>query len=224
MNKVLILGGTAEAIAEAERLVGLGHDVTTSLAGRTREPLTPPGRIRIGGFGGAEGLADYVRANGVDELVDATHPYAVRISANARQAASTANVPLRTIERPPWPAVEGDRWHSVASIEEAVEVLTPAETVLLALGAQHIAPFSNRADVDFIVRMVDPPPAPPWPGVEVVVGRPGPDVATEMETLRRHGVQRIVCRNSGGEKAYRKIEAARALAIPIVMIERRASP
>ena len=220
-ERVLLLGGTREAAALAARLSAAGADVTTSLAGRTREPRPVAGRLRVGGFGGAAGLAAYLRENGIERLVDATHPFATTISRNARLAARETGIAFERIERPPWEPVAGDRWEGVPDIAAAVQAIPANETVLLALGSQHIAPFAARGDVRFVVRMVDPPGEPlPLSQHEIVLGRPSADPAAEADTLRRHGIQRIVCRNSGGSGAYAKLVAARELGMPVTMIER----
>ncbi len=219
---VLILGGTKEAMELAARLVTQHPDwrIVTSLAGRTREPAPLAGETRIGGFGGAEGLAEYLRAEGVTRLIDATHPFARRISENAIKASRLAGVPLETLTRPPWERQPGDDWIEVASLDEARDALPAGARVLLALGSQHIAIFAERGDVHFVVRMVDPPAAPlPLPDHELVLGRPG-TVTQEEALLAGHAISHIVCRNSGGEASYAKIEAARDLGITVVMVGR----
>ena len=220
-ERVLILGGTREAVALAADLTSRGHDVTTSLAGRTKEPHPPCGRLRVGGFGGVDGLRDYLVREGITCLIDATHPFAMRISENATAAARLAGVPLERRVRPPWTPVKGDRWERVETIEHAARTIPGGERVLLALGSQHIAPFAARADVHFVVRMVDPPPAPlPLPNHSIVLGRPSIEVAEERALLAAKRIERIVCRNSGGTGAYAKLVAARDLEIPVTMIER----
>ncbi len=209
---ILILGGTKEAAALAAELVSQHPDwrVITSLAGRTKEPKPVAGEVRIGGFGGAEGLAAYLRREHITSLIDATHPFAAQISANAKRAAEQTGIPLDIRTRPPWKKQPGDNWLEVSSLEQARDALPPGARVLLALGSQHIAPFASRADVHFIVRMVDKPEQPlALPDHELVIGMPG-DVAAETALLKRHGVTHIVCRNSGGDGAYAKVEAAQA--------------
>lgn len=219
---ILILGGTREAAELAGELVRdhPGWRVITSLAGRTHEPAPLAGETRVGGFGGAEGMADYLRAEAVTRLIDATHPFARTISANARRAAELAGVPLETVTRPPWQRQPGDRWIEVASLEEARDTIPPNARVLLALGSQHIGVFTSRADVHFLVRMVDRPASPlPLPDHELVVAKPG-NVAQEMTLLEGHSISHIVCRNSGGAGAYAKIEAARTMGVTVIMLTR----
>ena len=224
-ERVLILGGTREAVALAAALVDAGHDVTSSLAGRTKEPRPLMGRVRIGGFGGAQGLAAYLHQQQIDRLVDATHPFAVRISANAVAAAKLAGIPVERHERAPWREGPGDRWQHVGSIEEAVASLRSDERVLLALGSQHIAPFAARTDVAFLVRMVDAPAIPlALPNSQIVLGRPSADPRDEERLLAEHRIDRIVCRNSGGPGAYAKLIAARRLGLPVTMIARPSFP
>ncbi len=221
MAKILILGGTREAAALAVHLVDEGHDVTTSLAGRTKEPKPLAGEIRIGGFGGAAGLAAYIMQNRIDRLIDATHPFAVQISANATEAAHHASVILERHQRPPWKRQPDDDWIEVADIPEAIVAVPKNARVLLALGAQHIAPFAKRSDVHFVIRMVDAPARPlPFAQHTLLTGRPPMLVDAEIDMLRAQSVSHIVCRNSGGTGAYAKIEAARILRLPVIMIAR----
>jgi precorrin-6A/cobalt-precorrin-6A reductase len=217
---ILILGGTKEAVALAAELVVAYPDwrVITSLAGRTKEPKPVAGEVRIGGFGGAEGLAEYLTRENITRLIDATHPFARQISANAKRAAALSNTPLEVRTRPPWQKQPGDNWLEFTSLEQARDALPPAARVLLALGSQHIAPFATRADVHYVVRMVDVPDQPlTLPDHELVIGLPG-DVEAEMALLRRHGITHIVCRNSGGGGAYAKIAAARGILVRVLMI------
>jgi precorrin-6A/cobalt-precorrin-6A reductase len=217
---ILILGGTREAAALAAELAAAHPHwrIITSLAGRTKEPKPLAEEVRTGGFGGAEGLADYLRREHITSLIDATHPFARQISANAKRAAGLTGIPLDIRTRPPWQKQPGDIWLEVNSLEAARDALPPGARVLLALGSQHIAPFASRADVHFIVRMVDKPDAPlALPDHELVIGMPG-DVAAETALLRRHGVTHIVCRNSGGEGAYAKIVAARGISVTLLLV------
>ena len=220
-ERVLLLGGTREAAALARELHAAGVDVTTSLAGRTREPRPVDGRVRTGGFGGADGLADHIRAERIDRVIDATHPFAVQISANAAVACAATNTPLDVRTRPPWPRHPHDRWQDVASEADASALLPPAARVLLALGAQRLAPFARRADVHFVVRMIDPPVTPlPFARHTLLLSRPSTDWREEAATLREHAITHVVSRNAGGAGAYAKIEAARRLRLPVLMIRR----
>lgn len=219
---ILLLGGTKEAAALARELVAAKPDarIITSLAGRTKEPAPLAGEVRTGGFGGVEGLARYLRETGVTHLIDATHPFARRISANAVEAASIAGVPLTVRTRKPWFRHPGDRWIEVETLEAARDAIPPRARVLLALGSQHIGLFASRDDVHFVVRMIDPPAVPlDLPDHTLVLGRPGDTAAVETMLLIAHAITHIVCRNSGGTAAYAKIEAARDLGLPVIIIQ-----
>ncbi|KGF70361.1 cobalt-precorrin-6X reductase [Hoeflea sp. BAL378] len=220
---ILILGGTREAAELAKELVAAhpGARIITSLAGRTREPAPLKGEVRSGGFGGAEGLADYIRTHGVTRVIDATHPFARRISANAVEAARLTGVPLDIRTRMPWVKQPGDHWIEVETLEAARDAIPPGARVLLALGSQHIGLFAARADVHFVVRMIDPPPTPlDLPDYALVLGRPGDSAAVEAMLLIANSITHIVCRNSGGAAAYAKIEAARQLGLPVILVAR----
>lgn len=220
-EKILILGGTAEAAAIARRLVDAGADVVTSLAGRTSNPAPLPGHTRIGGFGGAEGLARYIAENGIAKVIDATHPFANRISQNARLACAAAGIPLERPERPAWEKRPGDIWMEVQSLGEAAAALPAGARVFLALGRQHLAAFEGRPDCHFVVRMVDPPEATlGLAGYDLILGKPSADPHEEAELFRTHRVTHLVCRNSGGDAGYGKIAAARSLELPVIMVRR----
>ena len=220
--RVLILGGTGEAIALAAMLHGGGHTVTTSLAGRTREPRPALGATRVGGFGGAEGLAAYLMGKQVDVLIDATHPFAATISRNALEAARRVGVRRVALYRPPWPRNAEDKWWSVPDVAAAAAILPAGARALLAIGRQHLAPFAARNDVEFVVRAIEPfePPVP----ATVLLGRPSADPDEERALLERHAITHLVSRNSGGGGAAAKIVAARRAGLPVVMIDRPPPP
>lgn len=218
---VLILGGTREAAEFARQLVADRPDarIITSLAGRTKEPAPLAGEVRTGGFGGPEGLARYIEDNGVTRMIDATHPFARQISANAAEAARLTGVPFEIRTRKPWARQPGDSWTEVKTLEEARGAIPEGARVLLALGSQHIGLFSTREDVHFVVRMIDQPNMPlTLPDHTLVLGRPGDTAAVETMLLIAHSITHIVCRNSGGKAAYAKIEAARELGLPVIMV------
>jgi precorrin-6A/cobalt-precorrin-6A reductase len=219
-RNILILGGTREAADLAALLAALGHHVTTSLAGRTREPKPVAGALRIGGFGGPDGFARHLADTPPDVLIDATHPFARTMSANARHAAERTGTPLIRLERAKWEREVGDIWIEVATLEQARDAIPPNVRVLLALGRQHIGLFALRTDVHFIIRMVDPPEAPlPFAHATLIAALPG-DVEAETVLLTAERIDVIVCRNSGGRLAYAKIEAARRLGLPVIMVGR----
>lgn len=220
-QKILILGGTAEARLLAAQLIEEGHSVTTSLAGRTVDPVLPEGEVRIGGFGGADGLAAYLRDEQFDRMIDATHPFARRISENAIKASAISGILLEQRLRPRWQKRPGDRWKSVATLEAAAEVLPQGATVFLALGRQYLDAFIGRDDCRFVIRMVDPPETPlSFADYTLVLGKPASDPDREADLFIAHGITHLVCRNSGGPAGYAKIIAARRLALPVIMIER----
>lgn len=220
-DKVLILGGTSEALLLAMRLDAEGATVITSLAGRTTDPTLPPGSVRVGGFGGAEGLARYLREEAITRVIDATHPFARRISANACMACASAGVPLQTIERPQWPRQTRDRWIEVGSLEEAAGALPAGAIVFLALGRQYLSAFETRDDCHFVIRMVDPPAQPlAFRSYDLLLGKPSPQAATEAALFTLYRITHLVARNSGGDAGYGKIAAARELGLQVVMIGR----
>lgn len=221
--RLLVLGGTTEASAIARGLAGDARfDAVLSFAGRTRAPVAPPIAHRIGGFGGAEGLAGYLRAEGVDVLVDATHPFAARISANAVAAAGMAGVRLLAVRRPEWVAVAGDRWQVVADMGAAAAALGDApRRVFLSVGQLELGAFLDHAQHSYVVRSVDPPPVELVPGGAVVLSARGPfDEAGEIALLRQHGIEVLVTKNSGGSATFAKLAAARALGLRVVMVAR----
>ncbi len=227
MTRVLILGGTADARRLAALATAAGFDVTSSLAGRTtttRQALE--GAVRVGGFGGVEGLVDYLRAHEVDLLVDATHPFAAQMSAHAAEATAITHTPCVMIARPRWERVAGDRWVTVHFIEEAAAALPGlARRVFLAIGRQELAAFAHLADLWFLCRMIErPAEGASLPPGEIVLDRGPFTEAGDRALLEAHRIEVVVSRNSGGAEAYSKIAAARDLGLPVVIIDRPALP
>jgi precorrin-6A/cobalt-precorrin-6A reductase len=222
-HRVLILGGTTEARELAARL-GARNDltVTLSLAGRTANPVEQPVPVRIGGFGGAEGLARYLRDESIELLIDATHPFAARISANAAAAAKLADVALLTLRRPEWRAVEGDIWTSVDTIPQAVAALGDApRKVFVTLGRQELKPLEAAPQHFYAIRSVDPvEPRLAVPHAQYILDRGPFEESRERALLERLGIEAILSKNSGGAAAYAKLAAARALKIPVVLVRR----
>ncbi|WP_157015518.1 cobalt-precorrin-6A reductase [Mesorhizobium xinjiangense] len=224
---VLILGGTTEA----RQLAGLlaedaRYSVILSLAGRTRNPAPQPVPVRTGGFGGASGLAAYLKQEGTNLLVDATHPFAARISANACAAGRTAGVPLIVLRRPAWEIVDDDRWSEVDSVEAAVCALgkTP-KRVFVTLGRQELRPLQSAPQHTYLVRSVDPidPPL-DLPDAHYRLERGPFNEDDELALMRRKRIEVVLAKNSGGAATYGKIAAARRLAIPVVMVRRPDAP
>ena len=223
--RVLILGGTGEGMALAGALRGDGRfDPVYSLAGATRTPHPPGIATRIGGFGGAAGLAGWLRAEAIAAVIDATHPYAVRISANAAQAAAGAGIALLRIARPAWVAQPGDRWTGVADAGEAAGVLgDEPRRVLLTIGSKGLAPFRAAGPHRYWVRCIDPPDPSLLPAQATLLLARGPfGLSDERALLARHGIELIVTKNSGGNATSPKLQAAREAGIPVVMIGRPA--
>jgi precorrin-6A/cobalt-precorrin-6A reductase len=223
MARVLILGGTTEARQLAERLAQRAClDVTLSLAGRTASPVPHPVPIRVGGFGGAEGLANHLIVERVDALIDATHPYANIISENAAAAARRAIVPFVALRRPPWYAVAGDRWIEVSDARAAVEAIGQAcRDVFVALGRNDLAPFATAPQHRYLIRSVDPVDPPlPLPHVIYITARGPFSEANERALMTQHKIDVVISKNSGGSAAYGKIAAARALGIEVIMLRR----
>jgi precorrin-6A/cobalt-precorrin-6A reductase len=222
--RVLILGGTAEARALATRLHDLGVDVVSSLAGRVRDPTLPVGDVRIGGFGGADGLAAYLRD--VDVLVDATHPFAATISHNAAAAAHATGTPLVALRRPAWEPSDEDEWEPVPSVSAAATLVAAASegAVLLTTGRRDLAAFAADDRHFYVVRTVDPP-EPPLPPRHTLVLDRGPYVVDgERDLMRAHDVRVLVTKNSGGDLTRAKLTAARQLRVRVIMVERPALP
>ncbi|ESZ33423.1 cobalt-precorrin-6x reductase [Mesorhizobium sp. L2C067A000] len=221
MKKILILGGTTEARQLAGKLVE-DFLVTLSLAGRTESPVAQGVPVRSGGFGGADGLAAYLREAGIDLLIDATHPYAARISANAAQAAQMTGVPILALRRPGWEPVDGDRWTQADTTGDAVHALGPApRRIFLALGRQEVAAFEAAPQHHYLIRSVDPvEPKLAVPDATYLLARGPFREADERALLEEHRIDVVVSKNSGGEATYGKIAAARALSIEVVMVRR----
>jgi len=223
VRTVLILGGTTEAAEIARRLVDVnGLRVISSLAGRTREPKALPGEVRIGGFGGAAGLAEYLRAERVDTVVVATHPFADRIARNAVFACAEVGVGRLSVIRPAWERREGETWIEVGDTTGAVAAIPRNARVLLTVGRQEAGAFAARSDAWFLIRVVDPPD-PPFPGRHALITARGPfSVEDELALMVGHRIDVLVTKNAGGSRA--KLDAARELGASVVMIRRPPLP
>jgi precorrin-6A/cobalt-precorrin-6A reductase len=221
--RVLILGGTSEAVQLAEACAEVPDlEITTSLAGRTRTPCAPPGALRIGGFGGADGLERYLRAQGIDRLVDATHPFALQIGRNAVQACRAAGVPRLRLLRPPWQRQPGDRWIEVESLAEAARWLPPRARVFLSVGRSDLGAFAGLEQW-FLVRTIEP--AEPCLANARWLAERGPfRLEDEAALLREHEVDVLVTKASGGEATYAKLAAARQLGLKVIMVRRPPPP
>ncbi|MDI5936061.1 cobalt-precorrin-6A reductase [Halomonas kalidii] len=223
---VLILGGTSEASALASALAERSIPALFSYAGRVAAPRPQPLPTRVGGFGGVEGLAAFLADKRITHLVDATHPFAEQMSRNAITAARQSGIRVIALTRPPWEPTSGDRWQRIASVDAAVSALAgPPQRVLLAIGRLHLAAFAAQPQHHYLLRLVDRPEAqPPLPSYSVTIDRGPFTLDGDLALLREHGVERLVCKNSGGDGAVSKLTAARQLGLPVVMIERPALP
>lgn len=222
-HSILILGGTAEARQLAEALAGdQRFEVELSLAGRTRAPVAQPVPVRIGGFGGPEGLAAYMKQKKITIMIDATHPYAARISGNAAVAAKLAGVPFVALRRTPWERRRGDRWTEVESVIQAVQMLGERpQKVFLTLGRQELLPFEAAPQHHYLIRSVDPVEPPLDVPHAIYLTSRGPFAeADEARLLQEHAIEVIVAKNSGGPASYGKIAAARSLGIEVILIRR----
>ena len=225
--RLLILGGTSEASALARRIAD-EPDVAAilSLAGMTAEPAPTPVTRRIGGFGGAEGLAAFVAREHIDAVVDATHPFASRISANAVAASRATGTPLVVFSRPPWTREPDDRWIEIAAMDDAVTALgTQRRTVFLTQGRLQLAAFAQAPQHRYIVRAIDrPAEVDALPDHKLILARGPFSLADELALMKHEGVEMLVTKNSGGRATYAKIEAARALEIEVVIVGRPPAP
>ena len=230
-SHVLVLGGTTEGRRVAQALTGaapgpaLPHvRVTSSLAGRVRQPLFPPGEVRVGGFGGVDGLAAWLRGHAVDAVVDATHPYAATMTAHAAQACAAVGVPLLRLDRPAWTPEPGDDWHLADCVGAAVtQVDGLGQRAFLTIGRLEVSAFAQVRSW-CLVRSIERPD-PPLPARHEVVLDRGPfDLAGERATFARWGIDVLVTKNSGGAATAPKLVVARELGIPVVVVARPVSP
>jgi len=227
MKRVLILGGTGDASKLAAKLAKISDvEVITSLAGRTQNPVTPAGIVRVGGFSGAEGLAEYIRAENINVLIDATHPYAAQISFHAAAAANLCQIPHLMLVRPSWKPVCGDDWIDVDSVEAAVDLLPNiAKRVFLTVGRQQLAAFADLDNIWFLMRLIEPHGADALvPPGKILYGRGPFAVENEYQLLQEYQIDTLVSKNSGGDATYAKIIAARQLGVKLVMVKRPATP
>ncbi len=223
--KVLILGGTREARELAGLATGEpGFEVVSSLAGRVREPVLPVGEVRIGGFGGTDGLRNWLAGNDIDLVVDATHPFAAIISEHAADAVRSARLPLLQLRRPGWPQQPDDRWLRVPDLPAAARIAGDYDRVFLTIGRQGAACFAGLTRPWFLIRAIDPPAGPVPPQHLLLLARGPFTVTTELELLREHRIEVLVTKDSGGELTEAKMIAARRCGIPVIVIDRPPVP
>lgn len=223
--KILVLGGTGEGRLLAEQLArDPRYDSLLSFAGRTSSLVRPTLPHRVGGFGGAEGLADFLRAGAYQALVDVTHPFAARISSNAVAAARAADVPLIRLSRPAWERRPGDDWIEVSSMAEAARALgDPARRVFLSIGKQELAAFAPAPHHHYLVRAIDQIPL-TLPHAKLLSARGPFALHDELQLLQSERIELLVSKNAGTAATYPKIQAARMLRIPVIMVQRPLVP
>lgn len=223
VRSVLLLGGTTEAFRLAQLFANEpGVDVITSLAGRTSSPRQPAGRLRVGGFGGPDGLAEFLVSERIQAVIDATHPFAATMTEHAVYAAQRTGIPLLLLSRSPWEKTEQDQWIDVPDIETAVASVPRRARVLLAVGRQEAPAFSKRMDCWFLTRMMEPPDALVPPG-KVLVERPRDNADEECALMSDNRINCVVAKNSGGP-GYAKIEAASWMGLPVIMVGQPPKP
>lgn len=220
--RVLLLGGTSEGLDLAARLAARKDvQAITSLAGRVSRPRMPAGMVRVGGFGGADGLISYLRDEKIDAVIDATHPFAAKISGSAELACATLHIPLIALERPPWRPEEGDCWRPAPDAQAAASMANQAgNRVFLAIGRQELGAFSHCDLAWFLVRAIDAPEERLPANSKLILDRGPFRLQDELELIRSESINLVISRNSGGAATYSKIQAARALRIPVIMIDR----
>jgi precorrin-6A/cobalt-precorrin-6A reductase len=226
MTRVLVLGGTNEGRLLAAKLVSLGIEVVSSLAGRVSSPRLPEGETRIGGFGGTDGLIEYLKRENVSAIVDATHPFAAGMTANAAAASQKTGKPLLILHRPAWQPTPEDHWTSVHNLTEAAAriVENPETTnVLLTTGRQETAAFTPLPQ-RFWLRAVEPPEGPLPRHCEIILDRGPFTLPGERKLLQENDIAKIVTKNSGGPMTAAKLAAARERGLEVIMVERPPLP
>lgn len=226
MPNLLVLGGTTEASALAQALADAQIPATLSYMGRVERPKPQPIPTRIGGFGGIPGLIAYLQAHQITHVIDATHPFAAQMSTNAIAACAATGTPLLALTRPAWEPAPGDQWHRVPDIPAAVAALAgPPRRVLLAIGRMHLPEFAAQPQHHYHLRLVDPPAEPPpLPDHRITLDRGPFSAEADQRLLKDHRIDLIVSKNAGGTGSVSKLIAARALQLPVLMIDRPKLP
>lgn len=223
-DRVLILGGTTDARELAALLVGEGFDVISSLAGRTRSPAVPAGRLRIGPFGGSKGLADYVRSEQIGLIVDATHPFASQICRHAAAAASACGIQCIRLERAAWMPTDDDNWLDARTPNEAAGCLPKGACVLMTIGKKDLDSFLARTDLRGVIRTIEELDRPLPRNWRLIQARPPFGLDDEERLMRDCGIEWLVSKNAGGTQTFAKLVAARRLGIGVIMIARPHKP
>ncbi|HHK74588.1 MAG TPA: cobalt-precorrin-6A reductase [Rhizobiales bacterium] len=225
--RILILGGSSEGFQLARQLEDSEKfEPLTSFAGVTKTRRPVAGASRVGGFGGAEGLRDFIQKENIAALLDATHPFASIMKHNAQSAAQMANIPCLHVLRPEWRPREGEEWITVRDMDEAARAIPQgASPTFLTVGRTELAPFARRRDIVFLARVIDAPQnTADFAHLELVLARGPFDVKTDMALFKSRKIACLVSKNSGGESAASKLVCARRLGIPVVMVNRPAPP
>ncbi|MBU1176197.1 MAG: cobalt-precorrin-6A reductase [Alphaproteobacteria bacterium] len=222
--RILILAGTAESRDLARKLIARRHEVTSSLAGHTGEPVLPEGRVRMGEFGSARAIADYLAEEKIELLIDATHAFAGAISAEAVEAAEKAGVPLFRLVRPAWPPIKGARLKHFSDISSAIKAVPTRKKALVTTGQRDLGTIAERPDADFLVRLIDPPKTPLPANAVLLLARPPYTLKSEMTLMGQNGITHLITKNSGSAETYAKLEAAASLGVTILMIDRPVLP
>ncbi len=224
VKKILVLGGTTEAREIAAQLVAAGHVVTSSLAGVTRNPLLPVGKVRIGGFGGSDGLRAYLQHETIELVVDATHPFAAQMSHNASLAVQNSHVQLLRFERPAWHPMPDEHWTMVNSLADAARDVPTGAKLFVTSGRKGLACFFDRADLSGVMRMVEPPTERVPPGWRILLDRPPHRFAEELALFQAEGFSHVISKNAGGVATRAKLDVARKLGLAVVMVQRPCKP
>ncbi len=226
MLKILLLGGSSEGAELNTILASCDQtDVITSLAGATKSPNKMAGEVITGGFGGVNGLSNFIKSHDISMIIDATHPFADKISQNSHKAAQKNDIPLLRLVRPIWKPESGDRWIYAANMARSAESLEGWHNPFLSIGRKDLNAFSQLSDKQFLVRTIDMVDfSPSHSTVHLIQGRGPFELADEIQLMKTHKIDVLVSKNSGGNETYAKIEAARELQIPVVIIERPSEP
>ncbi len=223
-QRILILGGTAEALELAALLIEAGHQVVYSLAGVTENPVRPKCEIRNGGFGGVQGLIDYLRLDKIHVVIDATHPFAAVMSHHASDAANAIGLTRLRLERPPWQPLKSDSWHVVVNMAEAVSALPQNARVLVTTGRKNLCGLLSRPDLSGVIRTIEPLAESLPVQWHSLLDRPPYSPEQEIETMRQHDISHLLSKNAGGNATFAKLAAASANGVAVVMIDRPTKP
>ncbi|MCF2872854.1 cobalt-precorrin-6A reductase [Octadecabacter sp. G9-8] len=222
---VLLLAGTGEARRIAWGLTDTSVKVVASLAGATRHPEPLPVPTRIGGFGGEDGFRTYLAENKITAVLDATHPFAHHITNRSARVCADLGLPYALVVRPKWEAETGDNWTSIATPQDTARHIPDTATVFLATGRQTLPDYANLEGRRVLARMIDPPTEPfPFEGGEFVIGRPPFRQSSEEALFKALGVTHLVVKNAGGKGGRAKLDAARALGLPVLLLDRPKLP